>query len=109
MKIRTKLTIFFAAIFFIMAAMLSFWYQYRLFYLLREEAIKNIDMISINLIRPVIFVDPERMKNFRTRINIKNKMYPKDLIGPKNLMDPTDLMELKDSTYLKFHLDLKSR
>ena len=88
MKIRTKLTIFFAAIFFIMAAMLSFWYQYRLFYLLREEAIKNIDMISINLIRPVIFVDPERMKKFLNTDKSKKQDVSKGPDWTKELNGP---------------------
>jgi len=44
MKIRTKLTLFFTAIFFVLILSLSLWYQYRLFYVLRSEALKNIEM-----------------------------------------------------------------
>jgi signal transduction histidine kinase len=46
MKIRTKLTIFFTAIFFVLVLLLSIWYQYRLFNVLRQEVAKNLDMFS---------------------------------------------------------------
>ncbi len=52
MKIRTRLTIFFAVVLFVMVLALSVWYQYRLYYVLRRESEKNLDRFTKGLMRP---------------------------------------------------------
>jgi signal transduction histidine kinase len=51
-KIRTRLTIFFALVLFVMVLALSVWYQYRLFYVLRQESEKSLDRFTKGLMGP---------------------------------------------------------
>jgi signal transduction histidine kinase len=52
MKIRTKLTLFFTVILFIVVLVLSVWYQYRLYFTLRQESIRKLDNFSDSFFRP---------------------------------------------------------
>jgi signal transduction histidine kinase len=50
MKIRTRLTVFFTLILFVLVLALSFWYQYRLYSVLRQETYENLDKFANGLL-----------------------------------------------------------
>jgi len=59
MKIRTKLTVFFSIILFVLMLLLSVWYQYRLLQFLENETNRNLDFFSHGII--------DRFKNDRKK------------------------------------------
>ena len=62
MKIRTRLTFFFTAIFLIVIIALSAWYQYRLYMTLRLESIKRLDEFTRGFFRPGPMDKPEPLE-----------------------------------------------
>lgn len=68
MKIRTKLTLFFTIILFILHMALSFWYQYRLFYFLRQESIKNLERFSRSFFRPDRFKENPNIDELKNEL-----------------------------------------
>jgi signal transduction histidine kinase len=71
MKIRTRLTVFFTLILFVLVLAISFWYQYRLFSVLRHETYENLDKFTNGLLghgRPGTPGDIERLLHRLTEI-----------------------------------------
>jgi len=64
MKIRTKLTIFFSVILFVMMMALTVWYQYRHYYFVKTEIDKKLDMLSQKLIDRIKFEKNDLFRNF---------------------------------------------
>jgi signal transduction histidine kinase len=82
MKIRTRLTLFFSIMMFILVLVLSIWYQYRLYFSLRGESIRNLDNYSNSFFRPEPKdkfepknVPPKILKPVQSRENLKSLMH----------------------------------
>ncbi|MBN2535575.1 MAG: HAMP domain-containing histidine kinase [Spirochaetales bacterium] len=81
MKIRTRLTVFFTLILFVLILALSFWYQYRLYSVLRQETYENLDKFTNGLLghgRPGTPGDIEhllhRLTEIRDRDNFSRQL-----------------------------------
>ncbi|MBN2545151.1 MAG: HAMP domain-containing histidine kinase [Spirochaetes bacterium] len=82
MKIRTKLTVFFTIILFFMVVLLTLWYQYRLYHILKIEGTKYLDLMPPGF--PPGFLEENKFSNFPDVKSFKerfNKFTKRDKIA----------------------------